>query len=266
MHSVVVIPARYASSRLPGKPLVDLCGKSLVQRTFERCAMGFPRERIYVATDDDRVQAHCLGLGINTLMTSPDCLTGTDRVAEVARTVKADLYINVQGDEPLFNPGDIAVILEAAQAHPSDILNGVAAIETEDQFRSPTIPKVVVRPDGRLLYMSRAAIPTNKALGFIRAWRQVCIYAFPPTALRDFSAAPQKTALESIEDIEILRFLELGYEVRMIPLSAESIAVDTPGDVERVRSILTATAATMPLHIHEERRSFTDQTTADPHP
>jgi 3-deoxy-manno-octulosonate cytidylyltransferase (CMP-KDO synthetase) len=248
MHPIVVIPARYASSRLPGKPLVDLCGKTLVQRTFERCAMGFPKERIYVATDDDRVRAHCLGLGINTLMTSPDCLTGTDRVAEVALTVQADLYINVQGDEPLFNPGDIGVILAAATAHPSDVLNGVAEVDTEEQFRSPTIPKVVARPDGRLLYMSRAAIPTNKALGFMKAWRQVCIYAFPPNSLRDFSSAPQKTPLESLEDIEILRFLELGYEVRMVALSTESIAVDTPEDAERVRALLVTQAAT-PQHL-----------------
>jgi 3-deoxy-manno-octulosonate cytidylyltransferase (CMP-KDO synthetase) len=238
MESVVVIPARYASSRLPGKPLLDLCGKSLVQRTFERCAMGFPRDRIYVATDDKRVQAHCQGLGINTIMTSPDCLTGTDRVAEVALTLKADLYINVQGDEPLFNPDDIAVMLKAARTHPYDVLNGFAAIETERQFHSQTVPKVVARPDGRLLYMSRAAIPSNKSLNLIKAWRQICIYAFPPNALCDFGSATEKTPLESLEDIEILRFLELGYEVRMIPLSAESQAVDTHEDAERVRAVL----------------------------
>ncbi|MBB4198749.1 3-deoxy-manno-octulosonate cytidylyltransferase [Rhodoblastus sphagnicola] len=238
MRSIIVIPARYQSSRLPGKPLIDLCGKSMIQRTFERCALGFPKELIHVATDDDRVLSHCQALGINVLMTSPHCLTGTDRVAEVARTVEADLYINVQGDEPLFNPGDIGVMLDVAAAHPGEVLNGVAPIESEDQFRSPTIPKVVMRPDGRLLYMSRGSVPTNKTLAFVRAWRQICIYAFPPDALRAFAGAPAKTPLEVIEDIEILRFLELGYDVRMAPLSADSIAVDTPEDAGRVRTIL----------------------------
>jgi CMP-2-keto-3-deoxyoctulosonic acid synthetase len=186
MHSVVVIPARYASSRLPGKPLVDLCGKSLVQRTFERCAMGFPRERIYVATDDDRVQAHCLGLGINTLMTSPDCLTGTDRVAEVARTVKADLYINVQGDEPLFNPGDIAVILEAAQAHPSDILNS-AARPFRKWLYGPTVASCTCRvrlslPTKRLALSE----PGDRSVS-TRFLQPHCVTLVPPRKRRHWS-------------------------------------------------------------------------------
>lgn len=240
MRPVIVIPARYQSSRLPGKPLVDLCGKTLIQRTYERCAAGFSPERIYVATDDERVRSHCEGLGINTLMTSPDCLTGTDRVAEAACLVEADLYLNVQGDEPLFNPEDIGAVLEVAATHPGEVLNGMAPIETEEQFRSPTIPKVVARPDGRLLYMSRGPIPTTKSFGFVKAWRQICIYAFTPPALRDYAAVTEKTPLESLEDIEILRFLELGYEVRMLELSADSIAVDTPEDADRVRSVIAA--------------------------
>lgn len=240
MRAIVVIPARYRSSRLPGKPLVDLCGKSLIQRTYEQCAKGFPPELVYVATDDDRVKTHCEGLGIKTLMTSADCLTGTDRVAEVARMVDADLYINVQGDEPIFNPADIAEVLAVARTCPGEVLNGVADIETEEQFRSPTIPKVVARPDGRLLYMSRGPIPTTKRFEFVKAWRQICIYAFTPPSLRDYSSVSAKTPLEAMEDIEILRFLELGYEVRMVPLSADSIAVDTPEDAERVRKFLMA--------------------------
>jgi 3-deoxy-manno-octulosonate cytidylyltransferase (CMP-KDO synthetase) len=238
LRSIIVIPARYNSSRLMGKPLVDLCGKSMIERTYERCAMGFPRDSIFVATDDLRIESHCLGLGMNTLMTSPDCLTGTDRVAEVAGLIQADLYINVQGDEPLFNPSDIQVMVEAAERYPGEVLNGFTEIDTEAQFRSPTIPKVVMRPDGRLLYMSRGSVPTTKKFGYEKAWRQVCIYAFPWAALRDFSNAPAKTPLEAIEDIEILRFLELGYEVRMIHMSANSVAVDTAEDLDRVRALL----------------------------
>jgi 3-deoxy-manno-octulosonate cytidylyltransferase (CMP-KDO synthetase) len=212
----------------------------MIERTFRRCAQGFPEDRIVVATDDERVFEHCQSVGIRALMTPDTCLTGTDRVACVTRLWPADTYINVQGDEPLVDPDDLRAVVAAAQANPNEIVNGMCPIDDEALFRSPTIPKVVTRPDGRLLYMSRAAIPTDKAHGFTRAWRQVCIYAFPRAALEDFAASPDKTELERIEDIEILRFLEMGYEVRMIPLSANSIAVDTPDDVARAEAAIVA--------------------------
>ncbi len=240
MDIVLVIPARYQSSRLPGKPLIPLAGIPMIERTFRRCALGFPAERIVVATDDERVSAHCRSVGIPVAMTSKDCLTGTDRVAAVARFRPADVYINVQGDEPLVSPEDVQAIAAAAAAHPGEIINGMCPIDDETLFRSPTIPKVTARPDGRLLYMSRAAIPTDKEHGFSRAWRQVCIYAFPAAALQGFAACTQKTPLEQIEDIEILRFLEMGYDVRMIPLSDASIAVDTPDDVKRAEAAIIA--------------------------
>jgi len=178
----------------------------------------------------------CQEHGITVEMTSSDCLTGTDRVAEVSTRIAASSYINVQGDEPVFNPEDLRALLAAAADRPEDIINGYCAIAEEAQFRSPTVPKVVFRPDGRLLYMSRAAIPTGKGLGFLGAHRQVCAYAFPKAALDAFSGSSQKTPLESVEDIEILRFLELGFEVRMIPMSDQSVAVDVPDDVPRAEA------------------------------
>lgn len=238
MRVIVVIPARYQSSRLPGKPLVDIAGETLLRRTYLQCAKAVPAARIYVATDDDRIKAHCDQHGMRVVMTSPDCATGTDRVAAVAEKIPAELYVNVQGDEPLCNPADIVAIIRAARKFPGEVLNGFCKISDEELFRSPTIPKAVVRPDGRLLYMSRAAIPSTKALSFVKSWRQICIYAFTPEALKAFSAAPAKTPLEQLEDIEILRFLELGFEVRMVPMSDVSIAVDTPEDVERVAAAL----------------------------
>jgi 3-deoxy-manno-octulosonate cytidylyltransferase (CMP-KDO synthetase) len=174
------------------------------------------------------------------VMTSADCLTGTDRVAEVARHIHANTYINVQGDEPLFNPADLSALIGVAMENPSDVVNGYCPIFEEAAFRSPSVPKVVIRPDGRLLYMSRGAIPTDKKLGFAKAWRQVCAYAFPRAALESFSACTEKTALEEIEDIEILRFLELGWEVKMVQMSEASVAVDHPEDVEAVERLLRA--------------------------
>jgi 3-deoxy-manno-octulosonate cytidylyltransferase (CMP-KDO synthetase) len=238
MRHIVVIPARYESSRLPGKPLVELCGVPMIVRTSRQCLKAVSPENLYVATDDERIAAVCEREGIRVVYTSSYCLTGTDRVAEVARSVPADVYINVQGDEPVFNPDDLRSLIDAAHRHPDDVINGYCEIGGEEMFRSPATPKAVIRPDGRLLYMSRAAIPTTKSLGFQQSWRQVCAYAFPAQALSAFESSPGKTALEQIEDIEILRFLELGYEVRMIPMSDMSVAVDNPEDVERAEAVI----------------------------
>lgn len=234
MHYAIIIPARYESSRLPGKPLIDLDGLPMVVRTYRQCEKACPADRIYVATDDPRIEAVCHAYGIQSIRTSSECLTGTDRVAECARTLDADVFINVQGDEPVFNPKDISRMIKAISQYPGEVLNGVCEIHDEAQFRCGSTPKAVMRNDGRLLYMSRAAIPTNKWHGFSKAWRQVCTYAFPRAALEAFRAQPIKMPLEQIEDIEILRFLELGFEVRMIPLSEDSIAVDLPDDVAKV--------------------------------
>jgi len=238
MNPAVVIPARYQSSRLPGKPLIELLGGSIIRRTHHRVVQAVPRERVWVATDDRRILDHCRDSGIQAVMTPSTCLTGTDRVACFAREVAADAYINVQGDEPVMDPEDVRAVWRAVALHPGEVINGMAAITEESLFRNPSIPKVVARPDGRLLYMSRAAIPTGKDLGFVAAWRQVCVYGFPPAALAAFAAHGRKTPLEAIEDIEILRFLELDYEVRMIALSDTSVAVDTAEDIPRAEAAI----------------------------
>ena len=234
MKYIVVIPARFKSTRFPGKPLIDLAGKTMIQRVYEQCTKVIPSELIYVATEDKRIQDHCHDLGIQCLLTSEDCLTGTDRVAEVAASIDADYYVNLQGDEPLFDPGDIASIIEAIEKKSGPIYNGYCSILSEQEHKSTSVPKVVFRNDGRLLYMSRAAIPGNKANSFHFAYRQVCIYAFPKSALKAFANQKEKTRFEKEEDIEILRFLEMGYEVEMIEMSSKSIPIDKPEDVDSV--------------------------------
>lgn len=235
---VVVIPARYQSSRLPGKPLIDLHGKSLLLRTYEQCCKAVGKSLVYVATDDERIYKYCLNHNIKVEMTSVNCLTGTDRVAEFAQKIIAKSYINVQGDEPLLNPEDIKQVINAVIQFPDDIINGYAPIETVEQYNSLTIPKVVFRADKRLLYMSRSPIPGNKSGSFQKSWRQICVYGFPRITLTKFAEQTGKSPLEKEEDIEILRFLELGYEVRMLELSSDSVAVDTLSDAEKVREIL----------------------------
>ncbi|MEO6229422.1 MAG: 3-deoxy-manno-octulosonate cytidylyltransferase [Ferruginibacter sp.] len=234
MKSILVIPARFQSTRFPGKPLLELSGKTMIQRVYEQCTKAYPKELIYVATEDERIVTHCKSLGIQAILTSDNCLTGTDRIAEVALQIDADYYINVQGDEPVFNPEDITSLLAVLPQLKGSVLNGYCPLDDEADYRSVSVPKVVFRPDGRLLYMSRSAIPGNKRSAFNYGFRQVCIYAFPKKALLEFANFGKKTPFEEEEDIEILRFLEMGYEVQMIPMSKESIPIDNREDIEKV--------------------------------
>ncbi|MEC8566725.1 MAG: 3-deoxy-manno-octulosonate cytidylyltransferase, partial [Pseudomonadota bacterium] len=198
MKPVIIIPARYKSTRFPGKPLADLHGLPMIVRVWQRCILALDPSQVYVATDDDQIKQVCESHGIQVVMTSPDCLTGTDRVYDAAQQISADLYINVQGDEPLLDPNDIIQVLKAAEQYPNQIINAMCPITDTNEFVSLTVPKVACRPDGRLLYMSRAAIPGNKAGKLVTAHKQVCIYAFTPQALQDFASQMCKTALEEI--------------------------------------------------------------------
>lgn len=235
---VVVIPARYDSTRLPGKPLVKIKGKELLLRTYQQCSLAVPDSKIFVATDSNKIKDFCDLNNIQVVMTSQDCLTGTDRVAEFSNYIDASIYINVQGDEPLINPSDIQAIIKESLQNQDIVLNGFCKINTIEDFLSPNIPKVTFSNQSKLLYMSRSPIPINKSGDFIDAFRQVCIYAFPKKSLDLFSKHP-KTFFEQIEDIEILRFLELDQEVKMIQLTDDSIAVDVPEDILKVEMRLS---------------------------
>jgi 3-deoxy-manno-octulosonate cytidylyltransferase (CMP-KDO synthetase) len=238
MDYLVIIPARFQSTRFPGKPLVDIFGKSMIHRVWEKCVEATSHDKVLVATDDQRIATHCNNINMEVILTSNNCLTGTDRLYEVAQKRKSQIYINVQGDEPLISPEDIKTVIRAAQKEPGKIINAMCPIKNETDFRNPNIPKIVTRKDGRLLYMSRSPIPTNKKLGFQIAMRQVCIMAYPYDLLIKYGSVKEKTPLESIEDLELLRLLELGHDIKMIEVSDSSVAVDTPQDLEKVRSII----------------------------
>lgn len=235
MSVLVVIPARFQSTRFPGKPLADLGGFPLVEHVWRRCCQAVDSADVVIATDDERIATVAANFGANVDMTSPDCPTGTDRVAEVASRRHADWFVNVQGDEPFVEPEAIRTVIEATGVVTSDVavINAMSVITEEAEFRSSTVPKPVTDPAGRLLYMSRAAIPTDKHLRFHSAFRQVGLYAFRRSSLDFYQPGATKSPLEEIEDIEILRLLEGGLQVLMITTMASGPAVDTPEDLER---------------------------------
>lgn len=238
MNYILVIPARFNSKRLPGKPLVDICGLPMIIRTYLQCRKVVDKSKIIIATDDKRIEKVCNNFNIKSMLTSKSCLTGTDRIAEVSKKIKAKFYINVQGDEPICNPADIKKIIEYAKKKPDLIINGYTEIKDKEMFYSKNVPKVVFDKNEKLLYMSRAPIPSNKKDIFIKSWRQVCIYSFPYKSLKYFTAIKKKTLLESIEDLESNRFIELGYQVKMLKMSNKSIAVDTRADLKKVRFLI----------------------------
>lgn len=242
MRSVVVIPARYGSSRYAGKPLVELLGKPMILWVAQLAAEAVSSDNVYVATEDERIAAVVEQAGFNAVMTSDQALTGTDRLAEAAEAIDADIYINVQGDEPLVHPGDILRILEEKQNHMDMVVNGYGWLSEDEDPQSVNIPKVITTEDGRLVYMSRSPLPgfkdvVKKPRGYKK---QVCIYAFTRDELRWFADFGRKSELEACEDIEILRFLENGKPILMVETRPGSLAVDVPEDVGPVEKALRA--------------------------
>ena len=250
MDYIVVIPARYKSSRLKGKPLIDLNGLPMIVRTYRQCLKVVPSKTIFVATDHDLIKKVCVKEGAQVIMTSPDCLTGTDRVAEVSEKIDAKTYINVQGDEPFVNPDDILKIAEemtprAFDRKTDEVFCGMCRITEKEQYYSPHVPKIVFNQDkpnrsGLLRYISRAPIPAVKE-GYEwpegDAWKQVCIYGFKWWHLKEFAKQKKKTTLEFVEDIEILRFLEIGIAVRMIMIEGSPMSVDTEEDLQKADTL-----------------------------
>ena len=240
MKTIIVIPARYKSSRFPGKPLVKLLGKPMIQWVAELSAKAVGKENVYIATDDTQIQTAVTQMGFNVVMTSEYCLTGTDRLAEVAQQIDADIYINVQGDEPLVNPEDIQKVIDAKKQHPNDVINGYAVIGQNEDPNSVNIPKVIFTEDKRLVYMSRQALPGFKDQKNAPAeyYKQVCTYAFNRQELLAYGEFGRKSTLEHAEDIEIIRFLEWGQTIRLVQTRPGSLAVDVPEDVEKVEQAL----------------------------
>ena len=236
MRAVVVIPARYKSSRFHGKPLVLLLGKPMIRWVAEIAEKAVGVESVYVATDDRRIQEVVVNAGYQALMTSENALTGTDRVAEAAKLVEADIYVNVQGDEPLLSWRDIVRVIDAKKNNMDKVINCFSLIRKKEEADNRNIPKIITTENSRFVYASRCPLPAGKNAKLIPESykKQVCIYAYTKEELDTFRKFGRKSQLEFYEDIEILRFLEFDKEVLMIEVEAGSIAVDVPEDVGAV--------------------------------
>lgn len=240
MRIIGVIPARYKSSRFPGKPLCDIHGKPMIWWVCRAAQQAEYLDEVYVATDDERILEACKQLSLNVIMTSEKHPTGTDRVAEVAQKIEAELYVNIQGDEPMLKPETITAAIEPFLLKSGDTLwvsNLMTPIRTSSEIIDVGVPKVVVNEENEAVFLSRAPIPYPKETRDISYMKQVCAYGFRPQALKAFASLPQGPC-ERAEGIEILRFIEHGIKVQMVEVDSNTMAVDTPSDLKTVRRLM----------------------------
>jgi 3-deoxy-manno-octulosonate cytidylyltransferase (CMP-KDO synthetase) len=237
-RTVAVIPARYASSRLPGKPLADLDGRPMIEHVFRRAAEARGIDAVVVATDDERIARAVQDFGGVVRMTSASHRTGTDRIAELARDLPCDLLVNVQGDLPLIEPDMIAEVVEPFSRDRSVRMTTLRRrIADAADRESPHVVKVVVNRAGDALYFSRSPIPFPRD-GETATWKHIGLYAYRRDVVLELAGLPQ-TPLEQAESLEQLRALEHGIPIRTVETRHETIEVDTPEDLDRVRQALT---------------------------
>lgn len=243
---VAVIPARMGSSRFPGKPLADIFGMPMVEHVRQRVAMCRSLDAVYVATCDQEIYDATESYGGRAVMTSNVHQRASDRMAEVAETVDADIFVLVQGDEPMTVPEMIDRAVAPMLEDPSiQCVNLTKIIATEQEWTDPNTIKVVRDLNGDALYFSRQPIPTDRIMSFdeIPVYKQVCIIPFRKEALLNY-ARLDPTPLELAESIDMMRFLEHGYKVRMVESEFATFAVDTPQDLERVTELMRRDALT----------------------
>lgn len=245
MRITAIIPARFASTRFPGKPLVKIAGKTMIERVYERVGNSATIDRVIVATDDQRIFQAVSAFGGEAWMTREDHASGTDRLAEVAGQLEADLVVNVQGDEPLIAPAMIDAAVAPLRDDPSIPMGTLkSAISDWQEFRDPNVVKVVTDHAGYALYFSRSPIPfprdewsTTGPIAHLGVFKHIGLYVYRRDFLLDFAAMPQ-SRLEKLEKLEQLRALEQGYRIRVVETDQTCIGVDTPEDVLRVETLL----------------------------
>ena len=238
-NACVIIPARFKSSRFPGKPLKKIYQKEMILWVAESCSKAVGKNNVYIATDDQKIAELVTKNFFKSIITEENASTGTDRVAEASKSLNYEIIINVQGDEPLVNPDDIKKCIQYKMTFPKKIINGFTWLNSGEDPENINIPKVLTNEKNEMIYMSRKPIPgfkdlKNKPKTFKK---QVCIYGFNKLELSQFKDYG-RSVIEQYEDIEILRFLELNKKILMYECDYSSIAVDVPSDIKRVEEFL----------------------------
>lgn len=240
LSTIVVIPARYESSRLPGKALADIAGRPMIEHVYRRAAAARSVDAVIIATDDDRIRRAAAAFGADVRMTSPSHASGTDRVAEVAGTLTCDLVVNVQGDEPLLEPAMIDEAVAPFAGEAGLVMSTLyRRIDDPADLADPNVPKVVVDQAGYALYFSRAPVPFSPDGRPGLACRHIGLYVYRRPFLLAF-ARLTRTPLERAESLEQLRALEHGYRIRAVETAYDTLAVDTEEHLERVRRLVVA--------------------------
>lgn len=241
MKILGVIPARYESSRFPGKPLIDLKGKTMIQRVYEGASSATTIHQVVVATDDQRIYDHVKSFGGEVMMTSNSHTTGTDRCAEVAEHYACDVVINIQGDEPLVNSVQLDTLSKAFE-DPSVLIATLGIKAAKEDLENANRIKLVTDVNGNALYFSRSAIPnSSNASEIIKDQfpylRHIGLYAYRKEVLKELTRL-ERTSLEQIESLEQLRWLYYGFKIRIVPTTIETPNIDVPEDVEKVLAFL----------------------------
>lgn len=247
MKVIAIIPARYASTRFPAKPLVKLGGKPIIQRVYEQVAKCV--EMTYVATDDERIYSAVKGFGGNVVMTRSEHRCGTDRCCEALEKIgcDVDIVINIQGDEPFVQAEHIELLKQGFKGEETDIVTLATPFDESEGFEAlenPNSPKVVFDNDMYALYFSRSVIPFIRGIER-KEWQKhhtfykhIGMYAFRPKVLKEITSLPQ-TPLEKLESLEQLRWIESGYKVRMGITTVETVGIDTPEDLQKAELFLS---------------------------
>lgn len=242
MKILGIIPARYASTRFPGKPLVDIAGKSMLQRVYEQAKKCEQLAEVVVATDDDRIFTHVTGFGGNAVMTSPTHQSGTDRCAEVAAArPEYEVIINIQGDEPYIDPEQIRILASCFEDDATEIATLVKKVKDEHELFNPNSPKVLINKNSEAIYFSRSPLPhirgeqQHQWLDHFTYFKHIGIYGYRADILQQITKLPV-SPLEKAESLEQLRWVENGYKIKVAETEMETVAIDTPADLRKLKA------------------------------
>lgn len=237
MKAIGVIPARYGSTRFPGKPLALINGIPMIQRVYEQVSQSKLLDKIVVATDHKKIKETVEAFGGNVVMTSTEHETGSDRMAEVTTKVEGDFYVNIQGDEPLIRYELVDALVEAAKDSPEAVVTAKTAITNSEDASNPNVVKVVTNNQGFALYFSRSQIPYNRDDVELTYYKHLGIYGYPKSVINEFVKLPTSN-IEEVEVLEQLRLLDNGYTIKVVETDYNVVGVDTPEDIEKVERIL----------------------------